>query len=119
VYWSKGDPTSQPRPHLHLRTLLLLLAAGVALPVVAFAAIVVWQLVGEQRLANERRLIQTIRTQAAAVDRETAATVRTLQALAHSEKLEHGDLAGFYTEARRVKLSQPAWYNIILFAPDG
>jgi signal transduction histidine kinase/ActR/RegA family two-component response regulator len=119
VYWSKGNPTSQPRPHLHLRTLLLLLAAGVALPVVAFAAIVVWQLVGEQRLANERRLIQTIRTQAAAVDRETAATVRTLQALAHSEKLEHGDLAGFYTEARRVKLSQPAWYNIILFAPDG
>jgi signal transduction histidine kinase/CheY-like chemotaxis protein len=96
-----------------------LLAAGAALPVVVFAGIVVWQLVAEQREATERRLIETARTQAAAVEREMAATIRTLQALAHSERLEQGDLAAFHAEATHVQRSQPDWYNVILFAPDG
>src|SRR5206468_2426738 len=115
----KGKSTSQPHRHLHLRSLLLLLAAGAALPVVVFAGIVVWQLVAEQRAATERRLIETARTQAAAVEREMAATIRTLQALAHSERFEQGDLAAFHGEATRVQRSQPDWYNVILFAPDG
>jgi len=86
--------------------------------VVIFAGIVVSQLVGEQRAATERRLIQTARTQTAALEREMAATVRILQALAQSEPLDLGDLSAFHAEARRVQQSQPAWYNIILFAPD-
>ena len=84
-----------------------------------FAGIVVWRLVAEQRLATERRLIQTARTQTAALEREMAATIRILQALAHSEPLEQGNLVAFHAEATRVQKSQPAWYNIILFGPDG
>ena len=84
-----------------------------------FAGIVVWQLVGEQRAATERRLIQTAHVQTAALEREMAATIRILQALAQSEPLDLGDLSAFHAEARRVQQSQPAWYNVILFAPDG
>ena len=89
------------------------------MPVVVFAGIVVWQLVAQQRAATERRLIETARTQAAAVEREMAGTIRILQALAASERLEQGDLAAFHAEAKRVQQSQPDWYNVILFAPDG
>ena len=84
-----------------------------------FAGLVVWRLVVEQRADTERRLIQTSHTQGIEVERELAATIRILQALANSERLEHGDLAAFISEASRVQQSQPAWYNVILFAPDG
>jgi signal transduction histidine kinase/ActR/RegA family two-component response regulator len=86
---------------------------------VVFAGIVVWRLVAEQRAATERQLVQTARTQTAALEREMAATIRILQALAHSEALDQANVAAFHDEARRVQQSQPAWYNVILFAPDG
>jgi len=115
----RRESTPEPRRHLNLRSVLLLLAGGAALPVVVFAGLVVWRLVVEQRADTERRLIQTARTQGIEVDRELAATIRILQALANSERLEHEDLAAFISEASRVQQSQPAWYNVILFAPDG
>jgi len=89
------------------------------LPVVVFAGIVVWRLVGEQRAATERRLIQTAHMQTAAIEREMAATIRILEALAQSEPLDLEDLSAFYAEARRVQQSQPTWYNVILFSRDG
>ena len=78
-----------------------------------------WRLVGEQRAATERRLIQTAHMQTAAIEREMAATIRILEALAQSEPLDLEDLSAFYAEARRVQQSQPTWYNVILFSRDG
>ncbi|WP_224366774.1 sensor histidine kinase [Hyalangium versicolor] len=102
-----------------LRWHLTFLIGGTLLPLVAFSALVVLQLAGEMQHSIERRLQRSAHVMSASFEREVAATVRTLQALAESASLERDDLEGFRAEAFRVKRTQPSWLTVLLLTPDG
>src|ERR1043166_1090471 len=116
---SSGSLGARFRRPLRLRSHLLLLVSVTLLPVVAFAAIVVYQLGKVERGAAQRRLAQSSRDLAALLDREIAGTIRTLSALAESEKLDRDDLQAFHAEAARVQKTQPSWLAVLLLSPDG
>jgi PAS domain S-box-containing protein len=108
-----------PRRALALRWHLVLLVAGALLPLVVFAAVVVYRLADSERAAADRRLMRSAQQVSDALDREIQATIRTLSALAESHALDGPDLQPFYVEARRVVPTQPAWLTLILLRPDG
>jgi PAS domain S-box-containing protein len=108
-----------PRQALALRWHLVLLVVGALLPLVVFAAVVVYRLADSERAAADRRLMRSAQQVSEALDREIQGTVRTLSALAESRTLDGPDLQPFYVEARRVLPTQPAWLTLILLRPDG
>jgi signal transduction histidine kinase len=111
-----GSTFLRPWP---LRWHLGLVIAAAVLPLLGFASVVVFRLAAEERRASEGRLIAAAKVMTSALDRELAASVRTLQALAASQSLDDGDLEAFSLEAQRVKESQPAWLTVVLLSPDG
>ncbi|HEX6182363.1 MAG TPA: ATP-binding protein [Pyrinomonadaceae bacterium] len=108
-----------PRRAVALRWHLVLLVAGALLPMVVFAAVVVYRHADSERAAADRRLMRSAQQVSDALDREIQATVRALTALAESERLDAPDLQPFYVEAKRVVPTQPAWLMVILLRPDG
>lgn len=105
--------------HFRLRTHLLLLLSGTLLPVLGVSAFLVARLAGENRAATERGMVSAARAQAAVVDNEISASIRALQALAQSPRLDSDDLAAFHAEASRVQQTQPSWLTVILLTTDG
>ncbi len=108
--------TSHPWP---LRWHLALLIAGAMLPVVVFSGVIVLRLSGQMEDAIERRLQRSAHSITWAFEREVTASVRTLEALAQSEHLDHGELDAFRAEALRVKQTQPSWLTVLLLDPEG
>jgi signal transduction histidine kinase/ActR/RegA family two-component response regulator len=108
-------------PHASLRTYLLTLTAGAAIPIVCFAAFITLSLGRTQQDAVERGLGETVSALVGSVDRELAGIARTLEVLALSEYLDGADHRFFAREARRVLDSQAAdgWVSIHLASPDG
>jgi signal transduction histidine kinase len=104
---------------LPLKWHLVLLVAGALLPVVLFAIAVVHELSIKERTSAERSLVRAARNLTQDVEREVSSTIRTLQALAVSERLEQGELKAFYTEAQRTAQTQPTWLTVTLLTPDG
>jgi PAS domain S-box-containing protein len=118
----KGTSELSGRPGrraVALKWHLVLLVVGALLPLVVFAAVVVYRLSESERTANDRRLLRSAQDLSHALDREFQSTIRTLSALAESEKLDRGDLAAFHSDAKRVVSTQPAWLTLILLKPDG
>jgi PAS domain S-box-containing protein len=115
------DAAAEPLPRraVALRWHLVLLVVGALLPLVVFAALVVYRLADSERAAADRRLVRSAQQVSDALDREIQGTVRTLSALAESRALDGPDLQPFYVEARRVVPTQPAWLTLILLRPDG
>ena len=110
--------TSPPRRR-PLRWHLIGLAIGAVLPVVVFAVLLVAQLSRKERTAVERQLVSSARMMASGIDREIASTIRTLEVMAESDRLDRGDLEGFHAEARRAQRTQPSWISVLLLSPDG
>jgi len=102
-----------------LRHHLMWLVVGVLAPMVAFSAALMWRLSDSQRASAERRQIETARDVADSLDREMASTIRGLEALAQSPRLEADDITAFDSEARRVLGTQPSWASVELRRPDG
>jgi signal transduction histidine kinase/ActR/RegA family two-component response regulator len=107
------------RRGLGLRWQLFALVAGTLLPAIVFGTFVAFRLATEERRAVERRIQQAARALASELDREASASLRALSALAASERLDRGDLAGFRREATRANETQPSWIAVVLFTPDG
>jgi signal transduction histidine kinase len=107
------------RRPLALRAYLLLLVFGAVAPGALLTSILVSRSVDANRAALERRLLDAARVDAAALDREFEGTIRALQALATSPALGSGDLASFYTEAKRVQQAQASWYTVVVLSLDG
>lgn len=101
-----------------LRAYLAILILGAMLPGSVLTGILVWRAFVNTRAISERRLLESARVDAAAVDREFASAMGVLEALATSPPLERGDLQAFYAEARRVRDTQPGWYSITLVSRD-
>lgn len=107
------------RHPIRLRWHLLVLVVGTLLPLVLFSTVVVLRLANEQREASLRRLAYSSHLMGEAVEQELSSTMRTLEALAESDRLDREDLQGFWTEASRVHRTQPTWLAILLVAPNG
>ncbi|MDT5272957.1 MAG: hypothetical protein QOH49_5143 [Acidobacteriota bacterium] len=118
----KGSSAFSGRPDrrvVALRWHLVLLVVGALLPLVVFAAVVVYRLAESERAANDRRLLRSAQDLSHALNRELQSTIRTLSALAESEELDGEDLQAFHSESKRVLSTQPAWLALMLLRPDG
>ena len=102
-----------------IRSHLLLLAIGAALPVLLFAIAVSIVLVGQDRSTVERAATDRARAMMTAVDAELRGSVTTAQAITASPSLDGGDLAAFHAEAARVLATQPGWLDVTLARPSG
>jgi len=89
------------------------------LPGVLLTAILVWRSFAISRAISERRLLESAKVDASALDREFDSTIGILQTLATSPSLDLDDLEPFYREARRVQTTQPGWYTVRLSSSDG
>ena len=88
---------------LTTHTRLNLLAASVVLPIVLFAALVLWQFSRTERVRYEGDALTTSQRVSAAVDRELTGLSAALEALATSPALkEGGDLHAFYSQAQTL-----------------
>jgi signal transduction histidine kinase/CheY-like chemotaxis protein len=106
-------------PTVPLRVYLLFLVLGAMLPGAVLTTILVAQTFTGNREAIERRLLDSARVDAAALDREFDAIIRSLDVLATSPALRAGDLETFHGEARRVQLAQRGWFSVLLLSPEG
>jgi signal transduction histidine kinase len=102
-----------------LRWHLALLIAGAMLPVVVFSGIIVLRLSSQMQEAIERRLQRSAQLITWSFEREVAASLRTLDALAQSEHLDRGKLDAFRAEVLRVQRTQPSWLTVVLIDPEG
>jgi signal transduction histidine kinase len=107
-------PNTTHRPSRSIRTHVVVLLLASALPLIAFASVVTLVFWHQQRAAFEQQYLERTRAMALALDREQDGHIRVLQALARSALLAHGDLAGFYEQARAVMADQPGWATVIL-----
>lgn len=89
------------------------------LPGVLLTGILVWRSFANNRAIAERRLLESARVDASALDREFDSTISVLQALATSPSLDRDDLGAFYQDARRGQATQPGWYTLLLLSLDG
>jgi signal transduction histidine kinase len=101
-----------------IRVYLLILVLGAILPGALLTGILVWRTIDNNRAFSERRLLDSARVDASALDREFASTISTLQALATSPSLDRDDFQAFYREGRRVQATL-GWDNIVLLSLDG
>jgi signal transduction histidine kinase/CheY-like chemotaxis protein len=101
-----------------LRAYLAILVLGAMLPGTLVIAVLVWRAFTHTRAGSERRLIESARVDAGALDREFAGIISILEALATSPALDRNDLHAFHAEARRVQATQPGWYTIMLLSLD-
>ena len=108
-------------PHGSLRSYLLALTAGAVVPLLCFVAYLTIGLGRIERAAVERGLTETAGALVSGVDREVTGTVATLEALATSQSLDHGNYTTFVSEALRVLESQGShgWLTIHLASPEG
>src|SRR4051812_2025234 len=89
------------------------------LPVVVFSGIIVLRLSSQMQDAIERRLQRSAHSITWSFEREVAASLRTLEALAQSEHLDRGELDAFRAESLRVQRTQPSWLTVLLLDPAG
>jgi signal transduction histidine kinase/ActR/RegA family two-component response regulator len=89
------------------------------LPGTLLTGLLVWRAFEHNRAASERRLIESARVDAAALDHEFAGIISILQALATSPALDREDFESFHSEGRRIQATQPDWYNITLLSLNG
>jgi len=101
-----------------LRTHLLFLVIATALPVMVVGAILVSRVIRDNRVEAERRLLEAARAGAAVVDAELEGTIRALQGLAESDRLEGPQAAEFRGQAERVMAKQPTWAAVSLTTLD-
>ncbi|MFL5264135.1 MAG: hybrid sensor histidine kinase/response regulator, partial [Anaeromyxobacteraceae bacterium] len=102
-----------------LKLYLFGLAIGILLPIVLFTGVVLARLAAEERAELESRVAQDARALASSLDREMVASIRALEALGESDRLDRGDLVAFGEAARRVLRTEPSWLRVHLLSPDG
>ena len=96
------------------RSRLFLLAVAAALPILIFSIALVILFDRQQQRSVEQILRQNARSMLAAVDREIANHIATLEALAASPSIEAGDMPAFYGHAERVLGARKDWLTIRL-----
>ncbi len=88
------------------------LAFAIALPVLAVAALAVWQLNVTNQEAIRARILASARALSLDLDRQTAALTTTLDVLSESELLRQRNLAAFDRRARAT-VEKHDWYLVL------
>jgi hypothetical protein len=101
-----------------LRAYLAILVLSAMLPGTLVTAVLIGRTFTSTRAGSERRLLESARVDAAALDREFEETISVLETLAASPALDRNDLQAFHADARRVQATQPGWYTIMLLSAD-
>src|SRR6185503_10294126 len=91
----RGRYTTRLRP---IRDYLLILVLGAMLPGALLTGILVWRAIANNRATSERRLLESARVDASALDREFDRSISILHALATSPALDDTNLDPFYLE---------------------
>jgi signal transduction histidine kinase/ActR/RegA family two-component response regulator len=94
---------------MRIRTLLVLMALAILLPVVLAAGIALDQIREGEREAALRGLSETARATSLIVDREVQGSLAALKTLARSPSLRQGDLKAFYAEAAALNVLPDVW----------
>jgi signal transduction histidine kinase len=102
-----------------IRVYLLILLLGAMLPGALLTGVLVWRAITSNRAISERRLLESARVDASALDREFDRSISILHALATSPTLDDTNLEAFYLEGRRVQATQPGWDTITLLSLEG
>ena len=103
---------------MRLRAHLMILALGVALPLLIFSIVIVRQDYHDQRLVLDRGMRNTVRALSLAVDGEVKASLAMLETLAASRSLDTGDLEAFYGLSARALEGRKNAY-VVLFDASG
>jgi signal transduction histidine kinase len=88
---------------MRLRWYLAVLVLAGLIPLVVLTAVVTISLVREQRAAVDRGLKDTVTALAAVIDNEVETSIKSLQTLATSQRLDTDDFGAFYEQATRVR----------------
>src|ERR1044072_8409062 len=96
-----------------------MLVLGAMLPGALLTAILVGRAFVNNRASTERRLLESARVDASALDGEFDRGISLLHALATPPALDSPNLEPFYQEARRVQSTESGWYTIVLLTPGG
>ena len=104
---------------MRLRSHLLIIAAATLLPIIAIVCLAVVLLFQKGRDIELDRLVDTARALSLAVDRDLAAGLASLRALATNQSLRTGDLRTFYDESKRVVAAHEGAEAIVLVDPSG
>src|ERR1044072_4367120 len=89
------------------------------LPGALLTGILVWRASASTRDVTARRLLDSARVDASAIDREFTGIISILEALATSPAIDRGDLEAFHADASRVHATQSGWYAIELMSLSG
>jgi signal transduction histidine kinase/ActR/RegA family two-component response regulator len=88
---------------MKLRSYLAVLVLAGVVPLVALTAFVTVSLVRQQRAAVDEGLADTVAALAAVIENEVESSIKSLETLATSRRLDMGDLPAFYAQAHRVR----------------
>ncbi len=115
-----ADPGSPvpggPRPGSIVRRLVVF-GLGLAVPILIFGGVVLWQFADAARERLEAEALGRARVEAAAVDREIASLIATLEALSLSNALQRGDVTAFREQVQ--ELARRSGLPAILRDSDG
>ena len=103
---------------MKLRSYLAVLVLAGMVPLILLTVIVTLSLVQQQRTAVDRGLADTVTALATAVDNELGTSIKSLETLATSRRLDVDDLAAFYAQAARV-VTLHRWTTIGLIDAEG
>lgn len=86
-----------------MRWHLALLAAALALPILAFAGLLLWRTAEAERARLEAEALSVAGAAANAVEREITGLAYALDVLALSARLRSGDLPGFHAQITEIR----------------
>ena len=95
------------------------LAIAALLPIVLFASVIATVVGFREQAALRERALSNVREIANGIDRFVAAQLKAAEVMARSRTLDHGDLAGFYEFAARLKASESDWVSVVLLDTQG
>ncbi len=97
-----GSPVPGSRRPGSIVRRLVVFGLGLAVPILIFGGVVLWQFAGAARERLEAEALGRARMEAAAVDREVANLIATLEALGLATSLQRGDVMAFRGQAEEL-----------------
>lgn len=108
-----------PRHTARLRAVLSVLVLGTAVPLVLFAALLIYNSWEEQIAVVDRQNVDTARAISVTIDKEVERAEAALQVMASLNALNDPDLLRFEAIALRLLAAQPGWRSLLLADPEG
>ncbi len=102
-----------------LRTHLLLIVFGTAVPVIGLSIFLAGSLADHELELFQKRATERARAVMSAVEAEVRGHVSTLDAIAVFDEIKKGDLRAFHAEMVATLATQPNWRNLTLLDPEG